>query len=226
MRYSSERNSGDWTYKFNDEKEATIARCRHIDGEIRVLKLPESIDGYRVTSVGKACFYARSFYGQVSMVIPDSVTSIGEDAFCLSSRLTKIVIGRGVTSIGKNAFAFSDLTRIEVAPANTSFRSIDGVLFDKKGTTLVTFPPNRSGSYVIPDGVTNLGKNALAYCRALNHVSVPDTLTSIDSYAFSGCDALTSMRMPRRFASDLYRLCLGSHRIDMKLPKVQMTFID
>ena len=79
----------------------------------------------------------RSYYGRAgSYTIPDTVTSIGDDAFS------------GCTS----------LTAIDVDPVNPSYSSLDGVLFNKAHTTLVAFPGGRAGSYTIPDSVTSIGR--------------------------------------------------------------------
>ena len=66
-------------------------------GSLTSVTIPDS-----VTSIGNNAFY---FCGLTSMTIPDSVTSIGNNAFEGCSRLTSVTIPDSVTSIGNNAFA-------------------------------------------------------------------------------------------------------------------------
>lgn len=67
------------------------------------------------------------------MIIPNSVTNIGDYAFCGYSGLTSVTIGNGVTSIGKSAFErCSDLTSIVVEEGNSVYDSRNECLtFDK-----------------------------------------------------------------------------------------------
>lgn len=51
------------------------------------------------------------------VVIPESVTNIGEEAFSDCSRLTSISIPEGVTSIGQ--YAFSNCTNLDVTIDNS-----------------------------------------------------------------------------------------------------------
>ena len=109
------------------------------------------------------------------------------------------------------------MTSIDVDPANETFSSIDGVLFNKAQDTLVFYPNGRPDTmYVVPDGVTtiapyafyeckaiegiNFGKDvtfigtyAMNNCTNLNTVKLGDSVESIDAYAFSGCNVLTSL---------------------------------
>jgi hypothetical protein len=76
--------------------------------------------------------------------------------------------------------------------------SLDGVLFNKAQTTLITFPPGRGGNYVIPNGVTWIAPLAFSYCTGLTSVSIPNSVTSIGvsttaEGAFSFCTSLTNL---------------------------------
>ena len=73
-----------------------IGTCKDTD-----IRIPETIDGYRVTSIGEYAF--RGCTSLTSIVIPDGVTSIGKYAFWNCTSLTSIVIPDGVTSISDSA---------------------------------------------------------------------------------------------------------------------------
>ena len=122
---------------------------------VKDLVIPDS-----VTSIGYEAF--RGCSSLESVVIPDSVTSIGDYAFRNCSSLTSVTIPDSVTSIGYEAFySCSSLT-----------------------------------SVVIPDSVTSIGENAFQSCSSLTSVTIPDSVTSIGQYAFEGCSSLTSVTIP------------------------------
>ena len=133
-----------------------------------------------------------------SFVIPDSVTKIADKTFYNCSSLTSVTIPNNVTSIGSDAFfGCSSLTSITVDENNVNYKSIDGNLYSKDGTTLIKYAIGKTEtSFTIPDSVTNIGNNAFSGCRSLTGITIPNSVTSIGSWAFSGCRSLTSITIP------------------------------
>jgi hypothetical protein len=125
------------------------------------------------------------------------VTGIGPDAFEGDVGLTGVVVPSGVTSIASNAFiSCTSLTQITVSPQNSTYSSINGVLFDKSQDTLIQCPEGITGSYTIPNSVTTVGDEAFFNCAGLTAVTIPNTVTSIGEGAFSDCTLLTSVTIP------------------------------
>ena len=111
--------------------------------------------------------------------------------------MASITIPEGVTSIGNYTFTgCSHLQSIDVVEDNANYKSIDGVLFNKNVTTLFVFPAEKSSTYVIPEGVTSIGRSAFSGCSSLASITLPESLTSISDYAFSGCSSLASIVIP------------------------------
>ena len=114
------------------------------------------------------------------------VTSIGAGAFYDQIGLNNVTIPASVTNIGANAFEFcANLTAITVDTNNPTYGSVGGVVFDKSQTTLIQYPPGLSGSYTIPDTVTNIGDFAFDGCSGLTGVTIPSTVTRIGVAAFA-----------------------------------------
>ncbi len=158
-----------------------------------------------VTSIGKEVFYECSAMEKIT--IPDSVTSIGEQAL-KGCGLTSVVIPKTVTEFGD--YIFLDCLELESAvlaegmaavpkgmfcncPALKSIsipstcRSIEHDAFEEcKSLTSVT----------IPDGCTSIGWTAFSMCDSLSEVVIPNTVTKIDSYAFSYSNALETITIP------------------------------
>ena len=119
-----------------------------------------------VTSIRGFAFH--NCINLTNLTIPDSVTSIGTWAFLLCKGLTSVTIPNNVTSIGDGAFSgCTNLLNIEVAPGNTTHRSVDGVLFNLNQTRLIQYPSGKTGGYVIPNSVTSIGVSAFWGCTGL-----------------------------------------------------------
>lgn len=125
---------------------------------------------------------------------PATLTTISENAFNCSG-LTSAVIPASVTSIGAEAFAACEnLTSITVDAANTKYKSVDGVLFTKDGTSLLQYPcASDTKIYTIPDGVVTVAKTSFAKTDSLQIVYFADSVKTVESYAFSECKALSGV---------------------------------
>ena len=85
---------------------------------------------------------------------------------------------------------------IIVNAANPYYSSLDGVLFNKSQTTLLTFPGGKGGSYTIPTNVTTIGVSGFESCTKLRSVTIPDSVNSIGDEAFGTCTSLTNFNIP------------------------------
>ncbi len=128
--------------------------------------------------------------------IPDHVTELGEWEF-FHEKLKQVIIHAGVTTIMPYAFSECDkLIDIQVAPENSKYQSIDGILYDKEGTALLAFPSGREGVFEIPDGVKHIETGAFWGCIYLTEITIPDSVTDIGIESFWGCWNLTQITIP------------------------------
>lgn len=124
-------------------------------------------------------------------IIPEGVANIASCAVYNCGYLTSVTIPRSVASIGDNAFDFCyNLRDISVDEGNEAYASVDGVLFNKERTVLVTYPAGKENTaYTIPDGVTNVGRSAFWDCM-LTSIVIPESVTKIEWGAFRDCSNL------------------------------------
>lgn len=163
-------------------KEEAFAYC----SSLTAVTIPNS-----VTSIGMNAFECCA--GLTAITIPNSVESIGNNAFWLCNSLASILIPTSVKYIGDGAFGYCiNLSEIIVASDNPNYVSVNGVLFDKNQTTLVTCPGGKTGSYAIPNSVKTVRNYAFYYCSSLTSILIPSSVTTISGYAFIGCK-LTSV---------------------------------
>lgn len=118
--------------------------------------------------------------------------SIGDKAFARCTALENITIPNDVINIENYVFAgCNSLQSINVSDGNSNYLSCGGVLFDKSKSVLIKYPEGKKDtSYIIPDGVTSMGKGALFLCESLKSITIPENVTSIWDSAFYHCDNL------------------------------------
>ena len=128
--------------------------------------------------------------GSMNTTIPNSVTSIGEYAFCGCSGLTSVTIPNSVTTIEDDAFSFcSGLTSVTIPNSVTSIGH--GAFSDCSSLTSVS----------IPNSVTSIGQEAFWSCSSLTSVTIPNSVTAIGWAAFIGCSSLASVTIPNSVTS-------------------------
>ena len=155
----------------------------YADNTVIHSSLESVVIGNSVASIGDSAF--NGCFKLTSIVIPDSVLSIGNDAFSSCYGLTSIVIPDSVTSIGGSAFHYCyALTSVVIGDSVTSIG--DGAFSYCSSLT----------SIVIPDSVTSIGSVAFYGCSNLTSVVIPDSVTSIGNSAFFDCHGLTSVVIP------------------------------
>lgn len=108
-----------------------------------------------------------------------------------------------VVSIDLWAFyGCGNLRDILVDDKNTSYTSVDGILFSKDGTQLLRYPVAKAdATYVIPESVVSIGESAFLGCKNLTKVTMPESVTSIEDLAFYNCVNLSSVTIPASVTS-------------------------
>ena len=138
------------------------------------------IDGvpYTVTAIGDRAFF--NCQNIDSLVIPDTVTSIGEYAFSYTT-LRTVTLGNGLVSTGVHAF---DTSAVETVILGENIVTIDEGCF-----TVCT----SLKSIVLGNKVEVIGDYAFESCLSLESIHMEPSVTEIGNCAFNYCDALTTV---------------------------------
>ena len=154
----------------------------------------KSIDGILYSKGGKKLIKYPDGKVDGSFMIPKNLAHINDYAFD-GWHLTGIFIDKNVAFISENAFCLSGgLTNINVIADNSEYKSIDGVLYNKDGTSLIKYPPQKEGNlFIIPNGVSQIACNAFANCENLTSIVFNKELISIGLDGFLFCHSLRNI---------------------------------
>ena len=145
---------------------------------------------------------------QTSYTIPNSVTSIRNEAFDYCTGLTSITLGNSVTSIGYDAFSgCSSLISVSIGNSvtnipNNAFARCDKLTNVTLGNSLTSigieafYDCNSLTSIIIPDSVVSIERGAFIYCKNLKSVTIGSGVTKIDDNAFLDCNNLKDVYYP------------------------------
>ena len=171
--------------EYEELEDGTVEITKFVSSSSTDIELPSVIDGKSVTRIGDSAFSAYDIdacSNLTSIVIPDSMTSIGWYAFFSCTSLTDVTIPNGLTSIGEDAFC--ECTSLADVTIPDSVTSIGQYAFDSC-TSLTTI--------MIPDSMINIGGWAFEYCTNLTSVIIPENVTSIGEGTFGACTSLTEI---------------------------------
>lgn len=160
-------------FEFTLDNTAAIVTNYKYKGTAADVTIPSRYQGKPVTTIGHAAFFNSAV---TSVTIPDSVTSIDDNAFGFCSQLTNISIPNSVTYIGFSAFAHCTSLKSITLPSSLS--SISEALFS--GCSQLT-------TIHIPDSVPSIQSYAFYHCRNLETIRIPVSVTLIETDAFAGC---------------------------------------
>lgn len=150
--YVDLQEASDWEY-VEQGNGIFITACHVSDSELVV---PDTIDGKPVVgimSLGKSVKYAQT------ITIPDSVTYISKEIVdgTYRNEIQTINIGKGVANLDADAFSECEyLKAINVSEENPNYSSVDGVVYNKSGDTLVVYPLGQGNIYTVTENVTNI----------------------------------------------------------------------
>ena len=138
--------------------------------------------GSQLETIADCAF--RDCYSLAEIEIPNSVVTIGNQAFWSCADMEKVTFQDGsmIQSIGEHAFHWNCfLKKIELPKGLTQISA--GMIEECEHLEEI----------VIPEGVTTIGKNAFCKCKKLKTVKIPNSVTTIEANAFNECPVLTTV---------------------------------
>ena len=183
---------------------STVTECdsnygRHGITEGSVLETLIFADGIK-TIPGYFCYkgdYGSDNYTLQHIKIPESVTEIGERAFCGCAVLEEIEVGKEISRVGNSAF--QDCTGLKK------------VSFQKNDKTVMT----NTGKKLFP---VTIGRQAFAGCTALTEVNLSVNINTIEPMAFSGCKELKELNLPEGLESIGYGFIANTGVTSLTVP--------
>ena len=204
--------------RINSPQEAIVIGILRDIRHIRNLIIPSTASSYSVVGIHRIATWYNHGRQLDSIFLPNSIRLIGERAFSgLSNlryidmpdsiteirnfafegtRINSVFIPRSLTDIAPMAFVgMSNLEFFQVDSLNPAFTAVDGILFDKSGTTLIAYPPARTTDLLrIPYGVTHIAIGAF-YGFKQDSLYIPDNVIYIGANAFQSSN-LTNIVIP------------------------------
>ncbi len=171
--------------------EADYVWIENVDGTVTItyyndpirfnnhVMVPEQLGGKIVSAIGDFAFYDGYIVG---VTLPDTITSIGNEAFAKNSVLRDVILPSGLVRIGDYAFRNNQISNINLPD------SIKHIGF-------AAFSYNSLTSVLLPNGITSIGQFSFAN-NQIAAVSIPDSMTRIDQYAFTN-NKLTAVTLPK-----------------------------
>ncbi len=177
---SSLFQTDDYVFDIISENEVRINGYKSKNAEVVIpSKVEYKGKEYIVASLGCEAFGG---YNLISVIIPNSVTEIGNGAFNNCVNLERVIVGDSVNVIGERAFYECKKLNSLVLGNNVAkigYGAFDGCKNLK--------------SVVLPDSVTEICNGAFYSCENLESVIIPNNVTSIGDFAFFRCENLNSV---------------------------------
>ena len=172
---------------------------------------------------------SQAFYGcknLVRVILPDTLNEIRDLAFDNCVSLESIVLPKSLINVGKGIFhGCKKLTNISIDPANKRLYAVNNAIMDRKKNKLVYgFVDESTTDYSIPDGVSTIGKYALACNEQLLSIHIPNSVQVIEDFAFEGCSSLESINIPASVTVVNKRILRDCRNVSVKCEVAEQPF--
>ena len=192
---------------YTTDGNGTITAVSGIGGENVDIVIPSVLDGKPVTAIANNVFKENSQLR--SVVIPDSVKSLGLWCFKYCTALRSVTLPSGLTSVPTGAF--ENCYALSEIDLPGTLQSISSDAFRMSGLQKITLPLSVKsvGQYAFEQcksltevdlgNVESLSRGAFYKCEALNSIVIPDTVKDLrEDNIFMSCTSLANITMPAK----------------------------
>ena len=134
-----------------------------------------------VTDIGNQAFYLCTLLSG-TVIIPNSVNTVGYLAFCRCDLMTEVVLPEKDVTYGNQCFLTTGLTGTLVLPEGLTV--ISNSMFSNN---------NNLSNVVIPNTVTTISGDAFSYCDNIEAVQIPSSVITIERNPFHSCEKIESV---------------------------------
>ena len=160
-----------------------------------VSQISKLIVGNKVSLIMRNAFYGCRFL-QVIEFKGEGTTAltIDPEAFYSTENLTTLRLPSRLAEMDLQILnQFANLTTVEVEPGGAHYSSVDNMICDAVGTTILYAPKGVAGEYEIPRGIREIGPSAFAYCTGLTKITIPNYINKIGDSAFLNGTGITEV---------------------------------
>ena len=144
-----------------------------------ILCFPNAIESYTIPESVTSKSDSTSLDHLKNLTLSDTITDATN---WVSYNLESLHIGKNV-GILKDNFS-SNMKYISVNEENSTFKTVNNMLYSKDGSTFILCPAQTEGKVVLENGVTEIKECAFANCTKITDIVIPDTVSKIDDNAF------------------------------------------
>ncbi len=219
-------------YKIEDGEASVVSA----DRAVCEANIPETIKGYKVTSIAPGAFAGCNQLWTVT--VPDTVTEVGEAAFSDCAALVFVTLPEGLTKVGDYAFRncpmishfelpegmteisegmFENCTKMWKITFSSTVRKINDAAF---------YNCKALKEFCLPEGLQEIGESAFEGCSDMRNLTIPPEVETIPESAFKGCLELNIVTLNeglKTIGPGAFGNCKSMRSI--KLPK-SLEFID
>ena len=237
----------EWSYELQDDDTILLTGCS--PAAYGNLIIPSEIDGKAVTAIGDGAFAQNEWSAQsndniVDIVLPDTLTSIGANAFAYCRSMKSINIPACLHLIGKDAFGGCDSVEFvrcrdlaawcAIAFGNDNANPLHcgaDLMVDGEKLEQLVSPPNLEEisnfvfcgcrslrSATVQEGVLRIGDGAFLNCSVLDEVVLPSSVEHFGESVFEGTAYWKSMPLGMIVRGQVLMGCVGSVEADFVVP--------
>lgn len=217
--YADKHILGDFVIQYEEgygDEDKGVWYIADYTGNSSKVIIPDTFEGNKIEKISSWVFYNHTELEEIQL--PNSLKVIDENAFRGCTNLKKIDMSNKLETINKYAFqgcknlekiqlpqtlhrvyssSFKDtgIKEFTIDNKNSTYTTVDGVIYNKKCTQLIVVPPQKS-KLKLPKTVTKINNYAALGNKQLTEVKFPASLKTIGDGAFRSCTSLKKVKFP------------------------------